>query len=69
MGITIEQIIITFTIPIMCGLVSLNAIRRFMNGKIKQSSIEYQLCGYVFMNIFVFGLLFAFGRLSLFLTQ
>ena len=38
MDITLNEIIISFVIPIICGLLSINSIRRLSKGKIKQFS-------------------------------
>lgn len=69
MEITLQKVIISFAVPIVVGILSINAIRKLLKGKIKQFSLEYQLFGYVGMNIFIFGLFYAFGQLSYYLTQ
>lgn len=69
METTLNEVIIAFLIPIICGLLSINSIRRLLKGKIEQFSLEYQFFGYIGMNVFVFGLFYAFGQLSYYLTQ
>lgn len=69
METTLNEVIIAFLIPMICGLLSVNSIRRLLKGKIKQFSLEYQIFGYIGMNIFVFGLFYAFGKLAYYLAQ
>ena len=55
--------IIVLIISIICGTICVRTIDRFMNFKIKQNSWEYQICGYLFANIAVFGSMISIGRL------
>lgn len=47
--------IIVLIVSVICGLISINTVMRFLDYKIKQESFEYQICGYIFANIAVFG--------------
>lgn len=55
--------IIVLSISIICGVICIKTINKFMEDKIKQDSWEYQICGYLFANIAVFGSLISIGRL------
>lgn len=55
--------IIVLIISIVCGLICGRTINRFMDFKIEQNSWEYQICGFLFANIFVFGCLISVGRI------
>lgn len=69
MEVTLKEVVIAFAIPIFCGILSIRSIRRFMKWKIEQFSLEYQMCGFGGMMIFVFGLVSAFEKLSYYLVQ
>lgn len=55
--------IIVLLISIMCGTICARTINKLMEGKIKQHSWEYQICGYLFANIAAFGGMISIGRL------
>lgn len=69
MSVTLQEVIISFVIPIVFGILSIRAIVRLFKGKIEQFSLEYQLFGFIGMIVFVFGLFSAFGKLSWYLWQ
>ena len=69
MNITLQEVVISFIIPIVFGILSIRSIMRFFKGRIEQFSLEYQLFGFVGMIVFVFGLFSAFGKLSYYLVQ
>jgi uncharacterized membrane-anchored protein YhcB (DUF1043 family) len=55
--------IIVLITSIVCGLICGRTINRFMDSKIKQNSWEYQICGFLFGNIFICGCLISVGRI------
>ena len=55
--------IIILIISLICGFICRRTIIRFMDYKIKQDSWEYQICGFLFANISVFGCLISIGRI------
>lgn len=57
----IYWIIGLFLISLLAGLLSVRAINRFMEGKIKQWSFEYQVFGFGGMLVCVFGMIASIG--------
>lgn len=56
-------VIMTFLISCIAGYLSMRAIKRFMNGEIKQMSFEYQIFGFGGSLIFVFGMIFTIAEI------
>lgn len=54
--------IVVLVMSIICGIICVRTINKFGEGKINQNSWQYQICGYLFANIAVFGFIFGFGR-------
>lgn len=55
-------IVIIFLISLISGLLSIRAVNRFMEGKIKQWSFEYQVFGFCGALSFVFGMIIVIGE-------
>lgn len=58
----IYWIIGIFLISLISGLLSIRAVNRFMEGKIKQWSFEYQVFGFGGALSFVFGMIIVIGE-------
>lgn len=58
----IYWIIGLFLISLIAGLLSVRAINRFMEDKIKQWSFEYQVFGFGGALVFVFGMICSIGN-------
>lgn len=56
-----EKYIVEFVISIICGLLSIRAVNRFLNDKIEQWSFEYQIVGFGGALVCVFGLIDSVG--------
>lgn len=56
-----KEIILLFLISLLSGLLSVRAINRFMDDKIKQWSFEYQIFGFGGAMVFVFGMIVSIG--------
>lgn len=57
----IYWIIGLFLVSLFAGLLSVRAINRFMENKIKQWSFEYQVFGFGGMLVCIFGMIAAIG--------
>ena len=66
---TLNIVIISFLVPVVSAFLSIRAVKRFLDNKIKQWSFEHQVFGFGGALVAVFGLFNAFGNLSIFLTQ
>ena len=58
------DILKAFMIPVIAGILSIRAVRRFMDDKISQWSFEYQVCGFGGAFVFVFGMIAALENLA-----
>ena len=57
----IYLIIGLFFVSLFAGFLSVRAVSRFMDGKIKQWSFEYQVFGFGGMLVCVFGMIASIG--------
>ena len=58
----IQFIILFFILSVFSGLISAKTVHKFMDGKIEQWSIEYQVCGFLGAIVCVFSAIVSIGE-------
>ena len=66
---TIKFILMSILVTIITGWLFNRTYDRFMDGTIKQASLEYQICGYAALNVFIMSLIVSIGSILTYIIE